>query len=190
MKFAREFIDLHIDPEAESRRRNNVEYCRGFTAKDLKEYILKRFAEEKLQQVTMSEATISRLFNPPKKNYNSASYYKGIFDVNKCGGIFSLKAIINIIGMNKIADLHDDDRFAKAQVKYLISYLSSFEQDSLLISMDDKAKVKIGIPCISHHVKSRKYFVKGTEPETSDHDFPLANGLLIVPSGFLCYYFF
>jgi len=90
--------------------------------------------------------------------------------------------------MNNLTKLHEDDHYAKAQTKYLISYLSMFKEDSLLFSIDDKAKVKIGVPCVSHLVKSRKFFLREFGPKTMDHDFPLANGLLIVPSGiiFLC----
>ena len=87
------------------------------------------------------------------------------------------------LGVNNLSVLHADDQYAKAQVKYLIAYLSMYHEDSLLFSMDDKAKVKIGVPCISHLVKSRKYFKRQEGPQTSDHDFPLLNRLLIIPSG-------
>jgi len=70
-------------------------------------------------------------------------------------------------------------------MKYLISFLSSFKEQSLLFSMDDKAKVKVGVPCISHLAKSRKFFQNGKGPETTDHDFPLTNGLLLTPSGLI-----
>ena len=90
---------------------------------------------------------------------------------------------IKIIGTNKLSELHNDDHFAKSQVKSMISYLSLFKESSLLISMDDKAKVKVGVPCISHLVKSRKFFPKNQGPETLDHDFPIDNGFLIIPSG-------
>jgi hypothetical protein len=86
-----------------------------------------------------------------------------------------------------LTELHEDDHFAKAQAKYLIAFLSMFKEDALLLSIDDKAKIKVGIPCISHHVKSRKYFSKELGPQTPDHDFPLTNGLLIVPSGISLY---
>jgi hypothetical protein len=64
-----------------------------------------------------------------------------------------------------------------------MTYLALHKQNSSLISMDDKAKIKIGIPCVSHLVKSRKFFNKDLQPLTMDHDFPIANGMLIIPSG-------
>jgi len=113
-------------------------------------------------------------------------YYKGVLDVEKCGGSFILLLKNNQLGTNKIIDLHNDDHMAKAQVKYLMSFLSLFKEESLLLSIDDKAKVRIGISCISHHVKSKKFFKRNHGPQTTDHDFPLTNGLLIVPSGIKC----
>ena len=67
--------------------------------------------------------------------------------------------LLILIGENTLCEMHEDDHFAKAQVKYLMTYLTHNKQTSLLISMDDKAKIKIGIPCVSHHVKSRRYFL-------------------------------
>ena len=58
-----------------------------------------------------------------------------------------------------------------------------YKDKVMLFSMDDKAKVKVGVPCISHLVKSRKFFMKDLGPQTTDHDFFLANGLLLIPSG-------
>jgi len=88
LRFTKEFIELHIDPEAESRRKNSVQYCRGFSGKELRDYILKRHLEcqSATEQLNMSIKTVKRLFNPPNKSFNSAEYYKGIFDIKKCGG--------------------------------------------------------------------------------------------------------
>ena len=94
--YVKDFIEANIEPEAEARRRNSVQYCRGFTSKELRDYIVKRFTEEKSQKLDLSNKTIQRLFNAPNKNYKSASYYKGIFDVEKCGGII-IKTLFRLI---------------------------------------------------------------------------------------------
>jgi len=187
LKYIKEFINSNIDPQAEVRRRNAVEYCRGFSAKELRDYILTRFSEETSQQLLLSVSTVTRLFNPPNQSRKSAYYYKGIFDIQRCGGKFLISILLyRYLGENSLNELHDDDHYAKAQVKYLMAYLSMIDNnDTLLLSIDDKAKLKLGIPSISHHVKSRKYFVKDLGPQTSDHDFPIDNGMLLVPSGII-----
>jgi hypothetical protein len=86
LEYVRDFIDTNIDTEAEYRRRNSVEYCQGFSLPQLREYVIKRYYEEKNQQLTISKATLSRLFNAPNKTFKSSSYYKGIFDIQRCGG--------------------------------------------------------------------------------------------------------
>ena len=82
----------------------------------------------------------------------------------------------------------EDDHFCKAQVKCVINYLSHLSsqlgiKDILLLSADDKAKVKVGVPAVSKFVKSRKFFEIGKGPKTPDHDFPVGQRLLIIPSG-------
>jgi hypothetical protein len=52
----------------------------------LRDYIVNRFAEDKSEQLVISDTTVARLFNAPNKTYKSAMYYKGIFDIKKCGG--------------------------------------------------------------------------------------------------------
>ena len=62
--------------------------------------------------------------------------------------------------------------------------MSEFSECTTLISIDDKAKVKIGIPAVSKFVYSRKYFIEGKGPHIHDHDFPIGSKCLIIPSGF------
>ena len=59
----------------------------------------------------------------------------------------------------------------------------NLKKDCLLLSIDDKCKVKIGVPAVSRYVKLRKYFETTQAPKTPDHDFPLGTKYLIVPSG-------
>jgi len=73
-------------------------------------------------------------------------------------------------------------------MKYVVNYLSHLSsqcdiKNILLFSVDDKAKVKIGIPAVSKFVKSQKFFEVGKGPKTPDHDFPVGERLLIIPSG-------
>jgi len=55
--------------------------------------------------------------------------------------------------------------------------------DTLVFSIDDKSKVKIGVPAVSRYVHSKKYFEINNGPTTPDHDFPIGEKMLITPSG-------
>jgi len=39
--YVKDFIEANIEPEAEVRRRNSVQYCRGFTSKELRDYTVR-----------------------------------------------------------------------------------------------------------------------------------------------------
>ena len=53
----------------------------------------------------------------------------------------------------------------------------------LILSMDDKSKVKIGVPAVSRYVHSKHYFLKGKESHLPDHDFSIGKKYLISVSG-------
>jgi hypothetical protein len=82
-----------------------------------------------------------------------------------------------------MAKLHPDERFCNAQIKMLIDFLSLFSEQSKLVSLDTKCKIKIGIPAVSKYVHSNKYFSTNARPIVFDHDFPIAEGMLITPAG-------
>ena len=91
------------------------------------------------------------------------------------------------LGENTLSKLNEDDHYCKAQAKYMMNYLTyvsnNFNDTALLLSMDDKSKVKIGVAAVSRFVHSRKYFYSDNGPKTLDHDFPISSKYLIIPSG-------
>ena len=79
-------------------------------------------------------------------------------------------------------------------MNFLSSLKDKYQIENILaLSIDDKAKVKIGVPAVSRYVHSRKYFEIHNEPTTPDHGFPIGEKLLITPSGnyldFIFYFF-
>ena len=179
--YVQDFISLHSDKlEAQSRRRDDLEYCGGFTLPELKDYVDTRFKEDQTRIVKVSCKSLHRMFSAPNKSYKNAKSYKEIFGIKKFGG------------ENTLTKLHGDDHYCKTQIKLIINFISTIsdklnmKKECLLLSIDDKCKVKIGVPAVSRHVKLRKYFeiAKGG-PQTSDHDFPLGKKYLIIPSGYL-----
>ena len=52
--------------------------------------------------------------------------------------------------------------------------------DACILSMDDMAKIKVGIPPVSRYHQVRRLFASTHMPNLSDHDFPVPNYLLSV----------
>jgi len=73
-------------------RRNDVEYCGGFTIQELQDYINKRYVEEKGQTVSISNSSVRHLFIEPNKAHRSSQLYKNLFNIKQLGGtdLFSL----------------------------------------------------------------------------------------------------
>jgi hypothetical protein len=149
----------------------------------LHNYIEKELKDSREAITNVSETTLRRFFVPPNKQMRYAACYKQIFNVRTIGG------------ENTLTYAHEDDHYAKAQVKSIFTFVGLLyqalggnfhsEEANLVVafSVDDKAKVKVGIPAVSHYVFSKKYFKTDSGPKTSDHTFPLGLRYLIVPSG-------
>jgi len=60
----------------------------GFTAKEVSEYIKKRFQEDQQKILQVSETTIQRFFSAPNKNFRSSHYYKELVQVKQLKGFF------------------------------------------------------------------------------------------------------
>lgn len=93
-----------------------------------------------------------------------------------------------MLGENTLTKIHTDDHYCKCQVKYIFNYLSHIAKSQenakvLILSIDDKAKVKVGNPAVSRFVHSKKYFKVSNGPRTADHDFPIGSKFLLIPSG-------
>ena len=95
--YVKDFISLHSDKlEAQNRRRDDLEYCGGFTLPELKDYVDKRFQEDQNKIIKISTKSLHRLFSAPNKSYRNAKSYKEIFGVKKFGGMIKMKRKILI----------------------------------------------------------------------------------------------
>jgi len=82
----REILQKQPEPAAQARRRNDLTFVGGFSAKEAKEYIVTRYREEKSQVLSISETSIKRFFMAPNKSFLSSHYYKEIFPVKQLKG--------------------------------------------------------------------------------------------------------
>ena len=91
------FIEKGNESEAQGRRRNDLAYVGGFTAKEVKEYIIKRYQEDQKKVLDVSESTVQRFFTAPNKNFLSSHYYKEIVQVKQLKGDFSFFFFVNCV---------------------------------------------------------------------------------------------
>ena len=81
--------------------------------------------------------------------------------------------------------MNEDQHWARAQITYIYSLLDYCAEKSVILSMDDKAKVDLGKTAVSKYVKVSKLFLKRGKSSLPDHDFPISEKFKIIPSGYL-----
>ena len=75
-----------------------------------------------------------------------------------------------------------------AQVQFCAEMAAAFPYEVCHPSLDNKAKVKVGVLAVSRYCQIRRFFRQGEEPIYRDHDFPVP-GYLLSPSGILALQF-
>ena len=79
--------------------------------------------------------------------------------------------------------VHPHFHFTCAQVQLVNGLAIQFEKETLMMSVDNKNKVEVGIPATLRYTKIRTFHLLEDAPNYNDHDFPNANCKL-VPSGY------
>src|SRR6266542_5951120 len=78
---------------------------------------------------------------------------------------------------------HVDEHYCLASVKAARVFFEVFADEAIIISQDDKAKVRLGIPTVGHTFKTIQSV---NEPVTvKDHDFPTSSKMKLIPSVYL-----
>ncbi len=78
------------------------------------------------------------------------------------------------------------DDFYSALVRYVMELAAKFHTSSIIYSVDNKNKIKLGnqISSVDRRLKINRFFPTSDKPNLSDHDFPTP-GYYIVPCGYL-----
>lgn len=119
-------------------------------------------------------STISRTLQPPNKKFKASAFYKG-----KVQAKVPPKR-------NDVRKKNDNAHFYSARVKYCLEAASMFSDISIVMSVDNKNKVKVGstTPAVDRRISVRRIFPLDDAPRYLDHDFPTP-GYLITPCGYL-----
>ncbi|CAF1556269.1 unnamed protein product, partial [Didymodactylos carnosus] len=144
----------------------------GLSITDCNNYVKRRLSRRYPNIYKLSNSTIRRLFMPPKKNVRSQKFYKSIIPAK-----IPQK-------QNSKCQHHPDFHITCAQVNYVQELASLYNDECISLSCDNKAKIPLGIPVVSRHVRSRKFLLLNQSPNLPDHDFPKA-GVKITPAGYV-----
>lgn len=116
--------------------------------------------------------TIRRLGKPPNPRYRSAKDYK------------SLVPFSTARRRNDRTKWHQDFHFTAATVKLFAELACYFSDDCVLMSCDNKNKVRFGAPVNTNPSRPRGFYLEDAMPSLPDHTFPTRDAKL-VPMGYM-----
>ena len=141
----------------------------GVTLKQIREHLFDCIPGLKEKGICLD--SIHRLMLPPRRKTIRSSQFKGL-----------VNARVPAKKNDATTNVHQDLRYSQCQVTYVNELFPQFHQ--LRLSCDDKNKVNVGTPAVSRYHQIATFFLRGSEPNFFDHDFPYANSK-IIPSGYL-----
>ena len=122
----------------------------------------------------LGDRTIARWMQPPNKSFRSSAEYKGFIDARVPAK------------ENSVRKENANSHFYSARVRYTLEMAAKFPTTSLIYSVDNKNKIKLGdeVAAVDRRIKINRFFPDTDRPNLSDHDFPTP-GYYIVPCGYL-----
>jgi hypothetical protein len=77
----------------------------------------------------------------------------------------------------------EEYHYCHAQVKLVLELFFKFSHSSMVLSYDNKNRVKIGLPAVSRLNKAKRWFMESDRPKLPTHDYP--KPFKIIPSVYL-----
>ncbi len=78
---------------------------------------------------------------------------------------------------------HPNGHYCLTFVKCVRQFVTVFAENSVIISQDDKAKIRLGVPAVGQTFRTLQLVYEPVN--VADHDFPLGNGQKLIPSVYL-----
>ena len=135
---------------------------------------LKKHIQAAIKGIVICRQTIHHLFVAPRKGTINAANYKGVVQARVAGKKKTLRKFKG----------HPDAHHAASLVRFVMEFGALFVDFVDVISIDDKAKIKVGTAAVSRYHQMCMFFLEIDMPNLLDHDFP-DPGSLITPSGYL-----
>lgn len=119
-----------------------------------------------------SPITIRRLGKAPNPKFKAASYYKNVVPFRTAPR------------SNNLTKWHEDFHFTAANVSMFAELASFFSSDCVMLSCDNKNKVRFGAPANANTTRPRGMYLENQLPSLPDHSFPTRDAK-IVPMGYM-----
>ena len=155
---------------AQNRRRTETSYSKGVTVKQIQQHLYTNYPE--LIEHKLSLTTIRRMFQVPNKHLKAVSRYKALINPH--------------VGtkQNSYREFHADAHYLFARNKMRRELETLLSDKISVISVDDMAKVKLGVPAVSRYHQINRIFPEKDGPVLNDHDLVwTVSGYLISVSG-------
>lgn len=162
------FIKLHSFT-AQRRRRTDASSSMGVSLEEIRRHLFRVIPG--LKDSGISVDTVHRLMLPPRQGTSRAQQLKGL-----------VSAKVPKKRNDAVLHEHQDHHYCSSLVASVNELFEEFGE--LRVSCDDKNKINVGTPAVSHYHQISSFFMVGSSPNLPDHDFPYANSK-IVPSGYL-----
>ncbi|XP_033126527.1 uncharacterized protein LOC117124406, partial [Anneissia japonica] len=163
---ARDFVQ-QSSFKADARRRTTTGQSCGVSLPQIRQNLL-----DKCNGLSDHGISVSRWMKAPRKGTTASKAYSEVLDIR-----IPPKKI-------DVRKEHIDAHFCASWVRYRIEMAAQFADECILMSCDNKNKIKVGTQAVSRHFKVTCYFSSNDEPNYDDHDFPYG-GYLITPCGYM-----
>ena len=108
------------------------------------------------------------MFNAPNKNNCASVRYKGYVDAK-------IRA-----KSNNYREYHSNAHYLFSSNKMRRELAALYPNGYVIISVDDMAKVKVGLPAVSRYHQVKRFLMSNDSPNLPDHDFSVPGYLLNV----------
>jgi hypothetical protein len=169
-RLAMEFISTETTL-VDARRRSTIIRSMGVSLKEIRTYLYGKIP--KLKEFGMDLRTVRRLMFPPKRNTRAAEYYHAVVNAHKP------------LAHKDIRKKNMDGHHVFAEVRINQECMVRFPDECVLFSADHMNKLNVGIAAVSSYHRNAKFYPRGKNPRTSDHDFPKGPRYKIDVAGYL-----
>ena len=148
---------------AHLRRRSDTHYINGVSLEDIRKHVT-RVMKKSSPSFSISRDTIHRLLLPPTKRNRNSARYRGLINARKPPKRNTAEK-----------KTHKDHHFASAQVNYNNQLFWLHEENSLVLSVDNKNKIIVDNAATHRKDYINKFYLENDAPNNYDHDYPHPN---------------
>ena len=144
-----EFIKQH-GFSAQNCRRTETGYSSGVRVKQIQQHLYANYPELKEHKISLT--TIRRMFQAPNKHLKAASRYKALINARVR------------TRQNSYREFYADPHYFFARKKISRALRTLLSDKISVVSVDDMAKAKVGVPAVSRYHQGNRSFPEKDDP--------------------------